>query len=363
MQFFASTVLIVVTIALLLQMKYIREKDLGYDRSNMLTCIMTREMLTHYDIVKTELEQQASILGVTASNQNILNVDNPGFIYMWEGKMSEGVLMCPFTAVDTSFLRVMHLSLIDGANFTYTSSTSTSRIWHVILNETAVKMMGLTEPVGKWIESNENKIVGVVRDFHFQSMHKKITPVMFTNQLMFNTLYVRIQPGNTQQAIAAVEKMWNQYNPDRPFSYSFMDDTFTGMYSSDIKVNRLFASFSIIAIIISCLGILGLAVFSAEQKTKEIGIRKVLGASIFVIVKLLTKEFLILVGIAILMAIPLAYWWLDNMLQEFVYRISLSWRIFAAAVLITIMLTLFTVSVQAIKAAMANPVKSLKTEQ
>ncbi|MDR0795850.1 MAG: FtsX-like permease family protein, partial [Tannerella sp.] len=167
---------------------------------------------------------------------------------------------------------------------------------------------------------------------------------------------------NAQQAIAAVEKVWKQYNPDHAFSYRFLDDTFNRMYQSEIRTNRLFGTFSIIAILISCLGLFGLVVFSAELKTKEIGIRKVLGASVFEIVKLLTREFLILVGIAIIIAFPLAYYWLENMLQEFAYRISLSWWIFAVAGIITIVLTLLTVGWMAIKAATKNPVEAIKTE-
>jgi len=314
-------------------------------------------MRNHFEAVRTELEQQTSILGVTAASENIMNVGSGNGFGDWEGKTSEGLSLHTQLRVDTAFARVMRLTFVDGGNFT---SLSTSERQY-ILNETAVKSMGLTDPVGKWVDKNGQKIVGVVKDFHFQDLHKEIGPiVLFYDPGFIWQLYVRTKPGNVQQAIAAIDKLWKQYNSEYAFNYSFLDETFDRMYQSDIRTNRLFGTFSIIAILISCLGLFGLVVFSAELKTKEIGIRKVLGASIFDIIKLLTNEFLILVGIAMLIAFPLAYFWLDKMLQDFAYRISLSWWMFAAAALITVALTLITVGVQALKAATANPVDAIK---
>jgi ABC-type antimicrobial peptide transport system permease subunit len=291
--------------------------------------------------------------------------DGHAFRY-WEGKASEGLMMYNHQEVDTSFVHVMGLTFVDGGNFTSTYERQ------FILNEAAVKAMGITDPVGKWAEQNDWKIVGVVKDFHFRSLHQAISPMVLYNlpdtsgfarpSDGFRQIFVRTGANNAQQTIAAVEKIWHEYNPDAAFKYSFMDDTFDRLYKADIRTNRLFGIFAIIAILISCLGLFGLVVFSAERKTKEIGIRKVLGASILDIVKLISKEFLILTGIAMLIAFPLAYWWLDNMLRDFAYRISLSWRMFAAAGIITIVLTLVTVGWIAIKAATANPLKAIKSE-
>ena len=354
MQFVASTALITGTLVLGLQMKYIRDKDMGYDREQMLMISMMN-MRRHYDAVKTELEQQPSILGVTAASENIMSVGSGHGFENWEGKTIEGGSIHTQLRIDTSFVRVMRLNLIDGENISSTSQPQ------YILNEAAVKAMGLTDPVGKWVDAPDRKIVAVVKDFHFQSLHQEIAPlVMFYAPNYIGRLYVRTQAGNTQQAIAALEKVWKQYNPDYAFNYTFLDETFDRIYKSDIQTSRLFGVFSIIAILISCLGLFGLVVFSAELKTKEIGIRKVLGASIPDVVGLLTKEFLILVGFAIVIAVPLSYFWLDNILQDFAYRIPLGWWIFAVAALITIVLTLLTVSVQAIKAAMKNPVEAIK---
>jgi ABC-type antimicrobial peptide transport system permease subunit len=356
-QFVASTALIAGTIVIAAQMKYMRDKDMGYDREQVLMCPMVN-MSGHYNAVKAELEQQASISAITAASDNIMDVMSGNGFGNWEDKTDVNAALMHFEMrVDTSFLRVMRLTLVAGANFTSASNRQ------YILNEAAVKLMGMTDPVGKWVEQYDTRITGVVKDFHFRSLHHEIGPfVMYYEPDRLSHLYVRTRPGNAQQAIAAVEKLWKQYNPDYAFTYNFMDDTFNRMYVSEIRTNRLFGIFSIIAILISCLGLLGLVVFSAELKTKEIGIRKVLGASLLNIVKLLTREFLILVGISILIALPLAYWWLDSMLRNFAYRISVGWRMFALAGLITIVLTLLTVGFQAVKAAMANPVKAIKTE-
>jgi len=356
-QFVASTALIAGAIVIATQMKYMRDMDLGYDRDLVMICPM-KNMSEHYYAVKTELEQQASISDVTAASGNIMDATEGGGFGIWEDKVDENAaLMHLGMRVDTSFLRVMGLTLVEGTNFTNAYERQ------YIMNEAAIKTMGLSEPVGKWVNQNDHKVTGVVKDFHFRNLHFEISPfVMYYDPEALSNLYVRTRAGNTRQAIAAVENLWNRYNPDYDFTFSFMDDTFNRMYVSEIRTNQLFSIFAIIAVIISCLGLFGLVVFNAELKTKEVGIRKVLGASVLDIVRLLSREFLILVGISILIALPLAYWWLDSLLQDFAYRIGISWWIFVLTGIITIVLTLVTVGWQAIKAAMANPVKSIKSE-
>jgi F0F1-type ATP synthase membrane subunit c/vacuolar-type H+-ATPase subunit K len=356
MQFTASTALITGTIVLGGQMKYMREKDMGYNREQVMMCGMNN-MSRNFDAVKAELEQHVSILGVTAASENIMTVSSGNAFGNWEGKTGEGMLLHTQLRADTSFLRVMGLTLVAGTDFTSTTEKQ------YILNEAAVKAYGFTDPVGKWVDDPERKIVGVVKDFHFADLHTQIAPLVIHYDPRYHGgLYVRIAPGRTKDALAAVENLWKQYNPDLTFNYSFLDDTFDRIYKADIRTGRLFGIFSIIAVLISCLGLFGLVVFSAELKTKEIGVRKVLGASIMDIIRLLTNEFLIMVGIAILIAFPLAYFWLDNILRDYAYRIPIGWGMFAAAGLITIALTVLTVGVQAIKAALKNPVEAIKTE-
>jgi putative ABC transport system permease protein len=205
-------------------------------------------------------------------------------------------------------------------------------------------------------------IIGVVKDFNFKDLHVNIEPMIFQYGGDMREMYVRLAPSAIQNTIFEIEKIMKNYNPGAAFNYSFLSESFEKMYRSDIRTGRLFTIFAVIAILVSCLGLFGLVTFAAESKTREIGIRKVLGASVMGIVQMLLKEFLILVGVAMLIAFPLAYYWLDKMLQDFAYRIHLSWWMFALAGSITLALTLLTVTWKAVKAATANPVKAIKTE-
>jgi hypothetical protein len=238
LQFVASTTLIVGTIGLSAQMKYMRDKDPGYDREQVLTCNLNN-MARSFDVVKAELERQPSILGVSSASDNIVDTGGSASGFgEWEGKTMEGMALYSQLRVDTSFVRVMQFNLIDGTNF-----TSNEPYAQYILNEAAVKAMGLTDPVGKWVNTREQRIVGILKDFHFESMHKEIGPmVMFYDPRFIRTLYVHVNAGQAQQAIAALEKLWKQYNPENAFEYSFLDDTFDRMYKSDIKTNQLFGT-------------------------------------------------------------------------------------------------------------------------
>jgi ABC-type antimicrobial peptide transport system permease subunit len=270
-------------------------------------------------------------------------------------------------STDHDFIPTMDVKLVAGRNFNGTLADAAN----IILNETAVKTLGFTEPVGEKISIasiEEGSVIGVVSDFHFKDLHTPIEPLIiladdfWKAKFMQTSLYVRTSSNGASQALASAEKLWKQYEAELPFFYQFVDDEFNTIYKTDIRTGILFRYFAIIAILISCLGLFGLITFIAEGKTKEIGIRKVLGASVSNIVNMLSKEFLILVGIAMLIAFPLAYYWLDKMLQDYAYRINISWWIFAIAGLLTVALTLLTVGWKALKAATANPVKAIKAE-
>jgi putative ABC transport system permease protein len=208
------------------------------------------------------------------------------------------------------------------------------------------------------------EIVGVIKDFNFLPLKENIKPLVVGYEPVAQSfLYVKIAPGKIKDAIAAIEKVWKEYNPDYEFQYSFIDDDFDRVYKSDVRMNRIFSVFALIAIFVSLLGLFGLITYTAETKTKEIGIRKVYGASIRNIVEMLSKEFLILVGIAMLIAFPIAYFWLDRMLQDYAYRIAISWWMFALAAAVTIILTLLTVGLQALRAAMADPIRSISSSE
>jgi ABC-type lipoprotein release transport system permease subunit len=356
-QFAASTALIVGTIALAAQMRYIREKDMGYDRQQVFT-LGLNNMRGHFAAVKAELEQQTSVAGVTAASENIMNIGSGHGFDDWEGKTTDGGMSIHTQLrADTSFLRAMRLQLVAGTNFTNTAGGQ------YILNEAAVKAMGLTDPVGKWVNNPEQKIVGVVKDFHFQDLHSAIDPlVIFYNPGAIDLMYVRAEAGHASEAVAAVEKIWKQYNPEVAFSYTFMDEYFDRIYRADIRTGQLFGVFAAIAVLISCLGLFGLVTFIAETRTKEIGIRKVLGASAGDMIRLLSGEFMLLVCISVLIAFPVAWWWVGTMLDDFAYRITPAWWMFAASAGIICMLTLLTAGWKAISAASTHPVKAIRTE-
>jgi putative ABC transport system permease protein len=279
----------------------------------------------------------------------------------WDGKEDGETLMLSPMAVAKDFIPFFKMQMEAGNNFTGAVADST----HFILNETAVKAARLTNPIGKRFRlwKIEGTIIGVVKDFYFASMKQKIQPAIFYYQpIKYGQIYIKTTGKDAPKAIAAVQKEWKQYNGDFPFSYSFLDETFDNLYRSEERTGTLFNVFAGIAIFISCLGLFGLATFTAEVKRKEIGIRKVLGANVSGIVQLISKDFVKLVIISILIATPIAWWAMSKWLEGFAYRINISWWVFALAGVMALLIALITVSFQAVKAAMANPVKSLRSE-
>jgi putative ABC transport system permease protein len=263
-------------------------------------------------------------------------------------------------AIDEQFIPSLKIKLAEGSNFTGTKLDSA----HFILNETAVRMAGIKDPIGKRFSLGERKgtIIGVAKDFNFASMKVKIEPSVFYFKPAGSVLYVKTTGRNAAAALSAVKGVWEQYNPGFPFEYAFLDEKYGAMYAADQRMGHLFNTFSIIAILISCMGLLGLATYTAQVRTREIGIRKVLGASVGNIIALVAVNFLKLVVIAILIASPIAWWAMHSWLQNFAYRITVSWWMFALAGAAAIFIALVTISFQSIKAATANPVKSLKSE-
>jgi hypothetical protein len=265
--------------------------------------------------------------------------------------------------VGYDFVKTMKLELAEGRDFSRDFPTDSVGF---IVNETALKVMGYSNPVGKtlWWGGHQGKIIGVLKDFHFASMHQAIDPLVIRlyEDRQYGTLLVRLGAGKDKQGLASLQKLCKEMNPAFPFTYQFSDEEFNKLYKSEQLVSKLANYFAFLAIFISCLGLLGLAIFTAEQRTREIGIRKVLGANIPGIVSLLSKDFLGLVLIAIVIASPLAWYFMHNWLLDYAYRTPLRWWIFAVAAVSAIGIAFVTVSFQAIKAAMANPVKSLRSE-
>lgn len=361
-QFTFSIILITSTIIIGKQLKYIQEKNLGYNKENVFSFWM-RNINAHYDAAVAELMKEPGILGVTECGVNLISTSSGTTNVDWEGKKADQqsftILQMP---VERNILQVMGMQLVAGKGFTGTAADSSN----FILNEAAIKAAGIKEPViGKWFtfQGTKGVIAGVVKDFHFQDMHSQIPPlVMQYDKYWRGKMYVKTTGKDAAKAVAAAERLWKKYNADYNFVYSFLDSDFNDLYKKDANVGTLFNCFALITILISCLGLFGLVTFTAESKVKEIGVRKVLGAGVPHIVTLLSKDFLILVLIAAAIAFPVAWYGLHGYLQGYAYRTSMSWWVFAVAGIITLLIALITVSFKCVQAALANPVKSLRTE-
>ena len=359
-QFASSAALIVATIAITSQLRYMQNMNPGYDKENIFTTYLPASG-NNYRTIIDRLSSEPAIVGASASMfDKMICYGSRGDI--WKDKDGNSPNFA-WTVVDPGFFSFMGIPVVEGDYFRDGDDNFKRG---VLLNESAAKLIGEGESViGMQLSfgGGDTEIVGVIKDFNFASLHTEIKPLVINCSSEWEPfLYVKAAQGQEKQAIAAVEKVWKEYNTDYDFSYSFLDDAFDTMYKSDLRTEKLFTIFAVMAILISCLGLFGLVTYTAESKTKEIGIRKVLGASVSNVVIMLSKEFLVLVAIAMLIAFPLAHYWVDKLLQDYAYRIGIGWHIFVLAAIITIALTLLTVGWKAIKAATANPVNSIKSE-
>ena len=336
-QFVFSVALITATIIISQQLKYIREKDLGYNKENVFKVPLKEELQNHYDAVRAELLKQPGISGIATSGNSIVgSYSSTGDTY-WEGKETGRTFLVQTNAIDQNFIPLLNLKLQAGSNFTGGKGDSAS----FILNETAVKEAGIKDPIGKSFTLWQTKgtIIGVVKTL--TTLHLKIRAIRIFLQT-FQSCYVCKTSGKEAPgAIAAVQKIWQSYAAAYPFEYSFIEEDYNRLYQADQRTGALFNVFTVVAIFISCLGLFGLVTYTAQVKTKEIGIRKVLGASVTNITSLLAKEFVILVLIAFIIATPAAWLAMNKWLENYTYRISINWWIFiaagAAAVLIAVL--------------------------
>jgi putative ABC transport system permease protein len=360
-QFAVSIILIIGTLVIGKQLKYIRNKNLGYDKENVFSFGMRDDMQAHYDVVKSELLKNPAVVDVTRAGRNIITNGSSTGDNDWDGKPANSNMWFNQIYADKKLIPFFKMKIIQGANFTGAVADSS----HFLINETAVKEMGLKDPVGKRlrVQTINGTIIGVVKDFHFTTIHKKIEPAVFQyNPAACWRVYVKTTGHDAQKAIAATQALWKRYNNDVPFNYAFLDETYNKLYTTEQKQGSLFNLFSAIAITISCLGLFGLATYSAQVKTREIGIRKVLGASIMRIITLLATEFMVLIVVAIVIATPIAWFAMNSWLQDFAYKTTITWAVFMLAGLGAVVIALATISIQSVKAALANPVKSLRSE-
>jgi ABC-type antimicrobial peptide transport system permease subunit len=364
-QFAVSCVFLIATLVVFQQLKFIREMNLGYEKANMFEFTIPWNIKSKVDIttIKNRLLAESSIEAITTASQNIVDIKSTHSGSLdWDGRPEDFQPTVSQISVEHNYEKVFGLKMSSGRWFEENNATDKD---NVILNEAAVKKFNIKEPVGKRFHLHGRKgiIVGVVRDFHFKSLHEQIGPlVLFNASNWRGSVFVKPVKGKEQDAIRASEKLWAEFIPNRPLDYHFLSETYERLYNSEQRVATLFNAFAIVAIFISCLGLFGLAAFAAEQRTKEIGIRKVLGASVSSITLLLSSDFLKLVAIAFIVACPISYYMMNKWLHDFAYRISIEWWFYATIGLLIILVAILTVGYQSIRAALANPVKSLKTE-
>jgi putative ABC transport system permease protein len=363
-QFTLSIMLIVGTLIVYKQIHYMLNKELGYEKESMIYFRKRANVRNQYDAFKSELLRDPNITRVTASSDIPTYTVHSTGAFSWEGKDPETRFSIHQFSVDHDYIKTFNMNIIAGRDFSreFPVDDSTQSF---IVNETAVQAMGLKNPVGTTFQlfKHRGQIVGIVEDFHYKSLQKEIEPLVLRIDPGWDSyVFVKFRSEQTKEAIASVQRVYNAFNPDFPLEYTFLNEAVERLYDSEQKTKTIFNYFTFIAIFISCLGLYGLATHLAQQKTKEIGIRKVLGASIINIVTNLSKEFILLVCLANAIAWPLAYYFMNKWLKNFAYRTSMGLWIFILSALAVLVIALFTVSHQSIKAATANPVDSLRYE-
>jgi putative ABC transport system permease protein len=362
-QFTLSIALIVGAIIVARQINYIQTKDLGFNKENLVCIPMKGTMKAKYDVLKDQLLQLPGMKSITFGPL-MTDIEKGWAIdFYWTGKDQKVKTPANFERVGYDYIKTAGLTLIKGRDFSRDLPSDTSGF---IINEKASNMTGYKDPIGQplTVYGKKAKIIGLVKDFNYSSLHSPIEPLIieFNNADEDKYILIRTQPGKTRQAIAGMEKVCKQLNPEYPFTYEFADEDYGKLYQNEQFIGKLSDGFAMLAILISCLGLLGLAMFTAQQRTKEIGIRKVLGASTADIAGMFSKDILKLVFISVLIASPFAFLAMNQWLQHFAYRIAIDPWLFVVAGLFALFIALGTISYQAINAAVANPVKSLKTE-
>ena len=361
-QFAIAIILFICTGIVSNQMSYIKNKDLGFNKEHVLYLpIRSKDTREKINLLKTELSKNSDIVNVAATS-GLFGASGSEGTETVAGTNGQVRMMMRRSFVDYDYLKTMQMDIVKGRNFSLShSSDSTSA---VIINEAAARKFGWANPVGKQFEGTPNKtVIGVVKDFNFFSLHSKIGPlIMSINPDQFYYLMIRVKPENLPATISFINKTWAGVVPDKPFDYSFLDQHFNEIYKNDERTGQMFGFFSTLAILIACLGLFGLAAYTGEQRIKEIGVRKVLGASVTNIVFLISKDFIKLVIISGIIAVPISYFAMNSWLQDFAYRVKIGPVIFILAISLAFLIAFITISSQALKAATSNPVKAIKYE-
>jgi putative ABC transport system permease protein len=364
-QFSISIFLIIGTIVIYNQLHYIHNKTLGFNRSQVLVINNVTNLKDKAKVLKEELKQIPGVVSTTMTGYLPTGHDRTTTALFPRLPIDfKDDVLTQFWPVDQDYLETMGIQLVSGRNFSAQMATDSAAI---IVNEAFAKRLDTKDPLGKTLYRfsygvQPYHIIGVMKNFHFSSLHDQITPAVFFNSEDRGAISAKVSTTDLPALLVQIESKWKSLAPDQPFTYSFMDEDFDATYKSEERTGNLFIAFSSLAILIACLGLFGLATYAAEQRNKEIGIRKVLGASVSGIVRMLSVDFIRLVLIAVLIATPIAWLAMNHWLQDFAYRITISWWVVAVAGLTAIFIAAVTISVQSIRAAMANPVDSLRSE-
>ncbi len=367
-QFVLSIILLISTIVITRQTSYVQNTHLGYDRENMVYMRIEGELSkkNKYLLFKEQALKMPgiAIIDRTTEIPQAMNFVIEGDQIMWQGKEKNSTVAVKPASVGFDFVKLMKLQITEGRDFSQTNPTDSTDAFMV--NEEAVREMKMKHPIGQWVQAffKRGHIIGVLKDYHTQSLHEPIKPIFLDVKegIHFGVIVARIEPGKTKQALESLATVYKNINPNYPFTYQFVDQEYQKLYSSELIISTLSIVFAVVAIGISCLGLLGLVMFSAEQRIKEFGVRKVLGASLGQLVALFAADFVKLILVAFLIAAPLGWLAMRSWLEDFAYRIDLSWWIFILAGISSLAIALFTLSYEAFKTAVTNPVKSLRSE-
>jgi putative ABC transport system permease protein len=366
-QFVISATLILAIIIVSQQMSYIQDKNIGYNRDQRIVLRESYLLGSNENVFKNQLLTDPRIESVTMSAFIPAGPTDNNMTSVWVGENKEDFRRTVIYGIDPSYIPTMGMELVTGRNFLEGSESENDK---VIVNEAFIKAFSLSgNPLGQSINQrtdneggyNSLTIVGVIKDFHFRSLHEPIAPLMMLNN-PYGGLIIKTKTAEMADLIASIHEKWKAFNVEEPFTYALLDELYNETYLAEQNMGTILKIFGLLTIFVACLGLFGLITFTAEQRVKEIGIRKVLGADVFQIMSILSKDLILLIIISFIIAFPLGFYLMDKWLQDFAYKIDIQWWVFIVAGLSTLLIALFTMSFKTIKSALANPVDSLRSE-
>jgi putative ABC transport system permease protein len=363
-QFTISVVMIICTLVVFRQLNYLKSMDQGFNQENVLTLQLSQNMVRKYPVLKQGLLENNDIKYVTSTNTP-LGEGSGKVIFNLETDQGMAQRGINFAVVDHDFVDALGIKIVMGRDFQQDMPSDT--LTGVIVNQTLANRMGWSDPIGKKVQLGDGqqinaRVIGMMADYHQTGMYNEIESLMLVWRERNNIIYVKLSGNNTEETMSYIETKWKEIFPDQPYSYTFLTERFNRQFEADEKRGLIFTMFTILAIFIACLGLFGLASYMVEQRTKEIGIRKVFGADESVIIRLISKDFLILVSVSVIIALPVAYYFMNNWLQNYVYRTKIGVMVLILAALLTMVITFITISYKAYQAAIMNPASSIRTE-